>query len=117
MFMKHKIETMETELQGYKIRAYIIYDIDEISPISVATTIEQEDHIRIHYIHTQRRFRGQGLGTAILREIVKRAQQINKPIKLIAFHSLVDWYKKNGFQIDENNQSNYLIKMIKKVGE
>ena len=57
-------------------------------------------------------YRNNGLGSLILQDFIKKADEINKPIFLDTFKSnpAKKFYEKNGFVIVDENHSHYILR-------
>ena len=57
-------------------------------------------------------YRNNGLGSLILQDFIKKADEINKPIFLDTFKSnpAKKFYEKNGFVLVDENHSHYILR-------
>ena len=73
---------------------------------------ETADALLIHQIHLLRERQGQGIGTAIIRQIFTASQLSAKPVKLEVLRSnrrAFRLYRRLGFDVDESDAQKYYM--------
>lgn len=73
--------------------------------------LQKESHFRLHRITLTPDKQGQGIGTALLKKLMKEAQELQLPIQLRVFHTnpARNLYKRLGFR--EMEQTEHHIEM------
>lgn len=84
---------------GNRIAGYVYYKEEDTKIIVDVFTLYPE-------------FRNNGLGSLILQEFIKTANELNKPIFLDTFKSnpAKAFYERNGFVVVDENYSHYILR-------
>ncbi len=85
------------------IHNYLVWDENYSRVISRAIVLENDRAVELRTIDVDRTHRGSGIGTSLLRRIISDFS--DRKIVAWVFEGRVDWYVKNGFVV-ERNQNN-----------
>lgn len=100
------IERREVE-NGY---CYDVWNTNYAGVIANARILEKGDYILISNINVNREYRGIGIGTKLLKQIISDFK--DRDIILWCFRERIEWYKKFSFEVE--NEDNNIIKLCKK---
>ncbi|NTW32437.1 MAG: GNAT family N-acetyltransferase [Bacteroidetes bacterium] len=87
------------EYDGFDLTAHHFLLIENNEPIATARWRETIKGIKLERFAVIKEQRGKGIGTLILKEVLKDTIQFSKTIYLHSQHSAVNLYLKNGFEI------------------
>lgn len=77
------------------------------------TVIEQEDHLYLTGIYLLPQYQNQGLGSALIREVMGEAEKANRPLTLQvlkANHPARRLYERLGFVVTAEKLTHYIMK-------
>lgn len=100
--------TIPLQIKDYKI---ICVDNKKIGCLLV---LNYEDGVMLDEIYIEKDFRNRGIATDIIKSLIQK----NKIVYLWAYklnEPAVSLYRKLGFQIIEENENRYFMKVIKKI--
>jgi len=70
--------------------------------------IKNKDNLYVDYIAFDEQYRGKGLGTAILKDMLNGFKEVNRSVHLYPERpELWDWYSRLGFQKTHNGYMNF----------
>ncbi len=100
------IERREIE-NGY---CYDVWNINYAGVIANARVLEERDYVVISNINVNREYRGNGIGSKLLEQIISDFE--GKDIMLWCFKDRVKWYEKHSFVIE--CRDNDIVKLCRK---
>jgi len=100
------IERREIE-NGY---CYDVWNINYAGVIASARVLEERDYVVISNINVNREYRGNGIGSKLLEQIISDFE--GKDIMLWCFKDRVKWYEKHSFVIE--CRDNDIVKLCRK---
>ena len=70
--------------------------------------VKNKDNLYVDYIAFDKQYRGKGLGTAILKDMLKSFQEVGRSVHLYPERpELWDWYSRLGFQMTHDGFMNF----------
>ena len=104
---EEQIKRYNERINSIKDNVYIIYYNNKIK-LGFYTLSEYDDYVELENICVDKAYRGLGIGTKVIRDIIKKYR---KDIKLQYFknNTVYKLYEKLGFIVDGENENHYTM--------
>ena len=78
-------------------------------PVGVIKILTREHELHLHQMQILPRYQGRGIGTALVRRVLERADNRNLPVTLFVMKGARarNLYERMGFSVVEDNVNNY----------
>jgi ribosomal protein S18 acetylase RimI-like enzyme len=95
----------DKKLQSVEFKIVLV----DSQPVGAVSSTEHADHILLNELLVQPEFQGRGIGSRVLRDVIRHAVQLGKPLRLhtLRMNRAQELYKRHGF-IETGRDENYV---------